>query len=267
MKENGEENYGNVANIINKYILIYVNKLKEIIHKRESRLLTESMNLTTVTNIAPHDFFDSGKVEKCSDELFMKDFNNPTILFTDLKDSTKILEKCEYMKRTCLYTGYIYYSSCLLADILNLVNGKIIEITGDGTYSIIEEENDDKMKKVLEQFYKDFNFHNIDVNDLYTYTHLVGELPFDLHYFIRRCIEVPKSDVNIRNFIFCIFTKFNIEINTFLEANRIDISFFTRVGCKKGPCKITRFKIDGHVHVDKLIGSTVNKAAHQAMGK
>lgn len=263
-----ENNYENVANIINEYIVNYVKELKEIIVNRESRLLAENMmSYMTVTSIAPHDFFKSGKLEECSDELIMKDFNNPTILFTDLKNSTRILEKCEYMKRTCLYTGYIYYSSRLLADILNLVNGKIIEITGDGTYSIIEEKNDDKMKKVLVQFYKNFKQFDIDLCDLYTYIELVGELPFDLYYDLRRCKEVAKRDVNIRNFIFCIFTKFNIEINKFLEDLDIDIAFFTRVGCKKGPCKITRFKIAGHVHVDKLIGSTVNKAAHQAMGK
>lgn len=266
MNEHGEENYGNVANIINEYIAFYIDKLKEIIVKREAALLTEAMNcLTTVTTIVPHDFFDSGKVEKCSDELFMKDFNNPTILFTDLKDSTRILEKCEYMNRTCLYTGYIYYSSCLLADILNLVNGKIVEITGDGTYSIIEE-NNDKMNNVLKQFYKNFDLYEIDICDLYNYIHIIGDLPYELIH-LRRCSDSTNSDTRFRNFIFCIFTKFNIEINKFLEANKIDISFFSRVGCKKGPCKITRFKIDGHIHVDKLIGSTVNKAAHQAMGK
>lgn len=259
-----DNSYENVGNIINKYIVIYVNKLKEIIDKRESGLLRESVNYMTVTSIVPHDFFESGKNERCSDKLFMKDFNNPTILFTDLKDSTKILEKCESIGRTCIYTGYIYYSSCLLADILNLVNGKIIEITGDGTYSIIEEDNDNKVDNVLRAFYNTFNLYEIDEDDLHKY---VGELSHDIYYELRRCKDAADRDIRFRNFIFCIFTKFNIEINKFLEANRINFSFFTRVGCKKGPCKITRFEIADHVRVDKLMGSTVNKAAHQAMGK
>lgn len=261
-----DNNYENVANIINEYIVIYVNKLKEIIHKRESRLLTESMNYMTVTSIVPHDFFEGGDIRKCDNKLIMKNFNNPTILFTDLKDSTEILEKCERIGRTCIYTGYIYYSSCLIADILNLVNGKIIEITGDGTYSIIEEENDDEVDNVLREFYSVFNLSKINEYDLYNYIHLVGELPYNLDQLMR-CAKAANRDIRFRNFIFCIFTKFNIEINKFLEENSINFSFFTRVGCKKGPCKITRFKIDGHVHVDKLIGSTVNRAAHQAMGK
>lgn len=231
-----DNSYENVANIINKYIVIYVNKLKEIIDKRESGLLRESVNYMTVTSIVPHDFFESGKIERCSDKLFMKDFNNPTILFTDLKDSTKILEKCESLGRTCIYTGYIYYSSCLLADILNLVNGKIVEITGDGTYSIIEEDNDNKIERFLKAFYSSYNLNDIDNIDLFTYINIVGELPGDIHS-IRRCYEVANIDIKLRNFIFCIFTKFNIEINKFLEAYGIDISFFTRVGCKKAHAK------------------------------
>lgn len=34
-----------------------------------------------------------------------------------------------------------------------------------------------------------------------------------------------------------------------------------------GNCKITRFEIDGHIKLDKLIGTIVNEAAHQATGK
>lgn len=260
-----EINYRKIAQLIEQIIENYTSKIKEIISKREIRLLTESALYMTKTTLAPHDFFNSGKVERCSDELFIKDFNRPTILFTDLKGSTNILKECERLGITCLYTGYIYYSSRLLADILDFVNGKIVEITGDGTYSIIEEINDNKINRVLDAFYDTYNLNNIK-DELYEYIHLVGELPYNLNQ-LHNCMEANNRDIRFRNFIFCIFTRFNIEINKFLEMRAIDVSFFTRVGCKKGPCKITRFNIEKHVFVDKLIGSTVNDAAHEAMGK
>ena len=56
-------------------------------------------------------------------------------------------------------------------------------------------------------------------------------------------------------------------INKKLKSLYPDIKFATRVGCKFGNCKITRFEIDGHIKLDKLIGTIVNEAAHQATGK
>lgn len=218
--------------IINKYSEMYCNLFQKI---DKEGLTSESA--ITVTNIVPHDFFNDEKALQMNKDIKYRQFGKVFILFNDLKDSTRILEKCEIRQKEYMYTGYIYYSTKLLAEVLDLLGGKIVEITGDGNYSIIEKTNFNKSK----------------------FIELNNELGKRIH------LDIESEDLKL--FIYGIFSKFNDKINKVLITEHYDFSFIMRVGCALGNCKITRFKIDGHVEQDKLIGSIVNKAAHQAMGK
>lgn len=158
--------------------------------------------------------------------------------------------------------GYIYYTSKLLADILDLLNGKIVEITGDGNYSIIKKINFNSFRfKIFYDGLDDlFVYFNIK-KDFKSYQSLFDELElFGLN-------DDTQKHKKLRQLIFCVFAVFNIEVNRKLKVYQYNFDFAMRVGCKEGNCKITRFDISNHIRQDKLIGSVVNQAAHQAMGK
>jgi hypothetical protein len=168
------------------------------------------------------------------------------------------------MDNVCLYIGYIYYSTAMLAEILDLIGGKIVEITGDGTYSIITDENLDKLKisYLYTNFVKEIKNESIHMNKYFS-DYFDKFDSNEISFLSKQC----SLDEKLRCLIFVVFMMFNIAINKKLKENEYDAFFATRVGCVQGPCKITRIDIDGHLKVDKLIGRTVHKAAHQAAGK
>ncbi|WP_157352994.1 hypothetical protein [Aliarcobacter butzleri] len=219
--------------IIDKYFSLY-SKILGI------GTLTEGLTAegaVTITSMVPYDFFNDEKTLCVNKDIKYRQFGEVFILFNDLKDSTKILEQCEINQKEYIYTGYIYYSTKLLAEILDLLGGKIVEITGDGNYSIIQKTNFNQRKF-------------IELNDE-----------------LGRKISSDIESEDLRLFISNLFDRFNGKISKVLKENYYNFNFLIRVGCKFGNCKITRFEIDGHVKQDKLIGSIVNKAAHQAMEK
>lgn len=115
-----------IADIINKYSDLYKKQFKE-------EFIHESVieNFNTLTRLRGKDIFLNNK-----NQIKVEDFEKTIILFTDLKNSTNILKKCEN-NNILIYIAYMHYSTMLLAEILNLFNGNLIESTGDGTYSII----------------------------------------------------------------------------------------------------------------------------------
>jgi len=236
------ENNSKIIKIINKYIEILSRKLD---------VLMDSIGLeehTTITTLAPYDFFEG-------EEGILKDFGRPSILFNDLKNSTKLLEELEKEGILYYYSYYMYYSSKMLAEILNLFDAKMIECTGDGNYSLFEKEHSrllreyDYFEKICyeEQEFKNYidNFDKIE----------------------KKFINSPPStfDEKSRQLFFYIFYLFNIEVNKCLPSS-FSNKFLTRVGCKTGNCKIMRIE-NSHIRQDKLIGSVVHKSAHQASGK
>lgn len=248
----------NIVTIIKKYQNLYLDILDTRIVEG---LLTLEHHISQ-TALVPNDFFDNKSTPSCDGKLKYKDFGETFILFNDLKGSTEILNKCEKLNNICIYTGYIFYSSKLLAEILDLLGGKIVEITGDGNYSIIQKK--DFNKKNFKDIYDELsevdennNEFNILKEELEEYENLVT-------YYDD---ETNQKSNNVGLFIYFIFAIFNIGINKKLKSLSYDIEFATRVGCKFGNCKITRFEIDGHIKLDKLIGTIVNEAAHQATGK
>lgn len=252
-----------IGYIINKYIELI---LKSFNKYEEKRILLE--NYTTQTTIVSNDFFDDKKALLCTDDnILLREFNSPIILFNDLKNSTKVLEFFESLNLSCTYTAYIYYSSKMLGEILDLFDGQMIESTGDGNYSIFLKEkiNIKRIHKLGNNFMDiDLNFyalkeymHNFSSNEISDFRHTI------------RCVycrnKISESEY-IRLLFFTIFATFNIEVNKYLER-QIKNSFLTRVGCMQGNCKISRINIPNHILQDKLIGSIVHKAAHQASGK
>lgn len=78
-----------IGYIINKYIELI---LKSFNKYEEKRILLESY--TTTTEIVPHNFFDDKNTLLCTDDnVLLREFNSPIILFNDLKDSTLIKER------------------------------------------------------------------------------------------------------------------------------------------------------------------------------
>jgi len=240
----------NIVTIIKKYQTLYLDILDTRIE--EGLLALEGSISQTI--LVPNDFFDKNSIS-CDRELKYRDFGETFIIFNDLKGSTEILRKCENLNKICLYTGYIFYSSKLLAEILDLLGGKIVEITGDGNYSIIQKKdfNNEKYENMINKL----RTFDIDEKELEKYENLVT-------YYDD---ETNQKSNKLGLFIYYIFAIFNIGINKKLKSLYPDIKFATRVGCKFGNCKITRFEIAGHIRLDKLIGTIVNEAAHQATGK
>jgi hypothetical protein len=240
----------NIVTLIKKYQTLYLDILDTRIE--EGLLALEGSISQTI--LVPNDFFDKNSIS-CDRELKYRDFGETFIIFNDLKGSTEILRKCENLNKICLYTGYIFYSSKLLAEILDLLGGKIVEITGDGNYSIIQKKdfNNEKYENMINKL----RTFDIDEKELEKYENLVT-------YYDD---ETNQKSNKLGLFIYYIFAIFNIGINKKLKSLYPDIKFATRVGCKFGNCKITRFEIAGHIRLDKLIGIIVNEAAHQATGK
>ena len=237
-----------------------------------------------------HDFFSdmNGEISSCDNKkkVLFKDFGIPIVLFNDLKNSTKLVEELECKDQLCIYAIYIYYSSKMLGDILDILNGKMVECTGDGNYSIfLENEIDTEVViEKSENFFRsledilDSNYFmklqkyalSFDTDEVkYVYTCMLDDLFYRkfMHIYFGR-IHYHGAQISdiIRVLFFYVFAIFNIEVNEMLE-NRVNQKFLTRVGCKQGLCKICRVDIDGHIKQDKLIGSVVHHAAHQASGK
>lgn len=244
--------------LIEKYIKLYS---KLFINKEQ--LLTESAleSFVTSTRLVADDYF-----KDINNEIKIADFKKTIILFTDLKNSTKILKKCE-KENILIYTAYMHYSTMLLAEILNLFQGTVIESTGDGTYSIISDK-EHKLELAIDEFVikngeKLINYSRIKKHFSYFDSN-------ELTYIFKERNDTSNSfsyDEKIRTFFFLILTFFDEEINNLEILKELDIKFLTRVGCKIGPCKITRLEIYQHISQDKLIGSIVHEAAHQASGK
>jgi hypothetical protein len=117
--------------------------------------------------------------------------------------------------------------------------------------------------------YKDFNNEKYEnmINKLRTFDIDEKELEKYENLVTYYDDETNQKSNKLGLFIYYIFAIFNIGINKKLKSLYPDIKFATRVGCKFGNCKITRFEIAGHIRLDKLIGIIVNEAAHQATGK
>ncbi|WP_157352998.1 hypothetical protein [Aliarcobacter butzleri] len=255
-----------IGYIINKYIELI---LKSFNKYEEKRILLE--NYTTQTAIVSNDFFDDKKALLCTDDnLLLIEFNSPIILFNDLKNSTRVLEFFESLNLSCAYTAYIYYSSKMLGEILDLFDGQMIECTGDGNYSIFLQEkiNIKKIRKYCNNFI-DYDLDFIALEE-YKINFEEKEIRFGFNHFnsLRKTFYrlLLNDDIFIRYAFFTIFATFNIEINKYLDS-KITNPFLTRVGCMQGNCKISRINIPNHILQDKLIGSIVHKAAHQASGK
>lgn len=255
-----------IGYIINKYIDFILKSFQDY---NEKRILLE--NYTTKTEIVPHNFFDDKSTLLCTDNnVLLREFNSPIILFNDLKNSTKILESFESFNLSCGYTAYIYYSSKMLGEILDLFDGQMIECTGDGNYSIFLQEkiNITKIRKYCNDFInKDLDFVALEE---YIKDFDEKEIRFAFHNFNSLKKTFHRYFLNDDNFIryafFTIFATFNIEINKYVVP-KMKYPFLTRVGCIQGDCKISRINIPNHIIQDKLIGSVVHNAAHQASGK
>jgi hypothetical protein len=176
----------------------------------------------------------------------------------------------------------------MLGDILDILKGKMVECTGDGNYSIFlknEINNVDIIEK-SKRFFQDIEvnfgsdyflkmqnyiltFDTNEVKYLYPWMHDDWYFKELAHIYFRRMVYdyyEENIDKMLRVLFFYIFSIFNIEVNSMLK-NRMNNMFLTRIGCKQGLCKISRIDINGHIRQDKLIGSVVYEAAHQASGK
>lgn len=247
-----------LKNIINKYFRKYLELIEPIPRTKAS---LEERFITT-TELVPYNFFEDATSKRCDDKLKYKDFGNPYIVFNDLKNSTEILKECETIGKESIYIGYIYYTSKILADVLDLLGGKIVEITGDGNYSIIDESK-----------FRSFRFQTLygELDSLLSNFNVKRDFKSYQSLFAKEELNGLNDDrknyEKLRKLFFDIFSVFNIQVNKKLRMNRYNFEFAMRVGCKQGDCKITRFSIDKHIKQDKLIGSVVNKSAHQAIGK
>ncbi|MCG3655061.1 hypothetical protein L5F28_11050 [Aliarcobacter butzleri] len=144
----------------------------------------------------------------------------------------------------------------------------MIECTGDGNYSIFLQEKIDIKK--IRKYSNDFIDNDLDFTALLNY---MDNFEYKEINFINLLVNnsfyrniILNNSQFIRLVFFTIFATFNIEINKYLDS-KITNPFLTRVGCMQGNCKISRINIPNHILQDKLIGSIVHKAAHQASGK
>jgi len=229
--------------IINKYLHKYLELIKPIPSIKAS---LEERFITT-TELVPHDFFKDADSRKCNGDLIFKTFGNPYIIFNDLKGSTKILKECESLGKECIYIGYINYTSRILADVLNLIGGKIVEITGDGNYSIVEESTFKRFRfktlyDELDDLFTDFNIRRYFKN----YQSLFAKEELD------GLNDDKKNYEKLRQLVFCVFSVFNIQVNKKLKLNQYNFEFAMRVGCKQGDCKITRFSIGNDLDKSRI---------------
>lgn len=242
-----------------KLIDKYSHEYLKTIGKSDELILEHGIeDYTSVSRLVTNDIF-----KQDIKGIKIADFKDTIILFTDLKDSTKILNKCGN-NNILIYIAYMHYSTMLLADILSLIDGTLIESTGDGTYSIIRDDS---------SFMK--NGINLFILDHYEKIKNETEYQDYLKYFYINEIKVITNinkklytyEDKIRLFFFTIFWFFNIFVNDTPLLKKLDIKFLTRIGCKIGSCKVTRLEIYKHISQDKLVGSIVHEAAHQASGK
>lgn len=254
--------FSNIEYIVNKYISKYKNSLELLTHESSNE------NYNTITKI------DNQSNIK---DLELFDYDEVIILFTDIKNSTQILETCEKKSILNVYSNYINFSSKLLGEIITIFKGRIIESTGDGNYSIINLTKNDfneivynrksnisrKTLRILldeiseETFYKDMkNKTYLDIFDIN-----------EKNYILEKLEYISSIDDKLRTLFFIIFAKFNREINKIDLLEKHNIKFATRIGCKIGSCQITNIMVNGHINQDKLIGTVAHKAAHQASGK
>ncbi len=266
-----------IGQIVEKYIKYTTIAMEKAIGREDIYLIKEA-NFITNTTLVSNTFFDNGDIYgSCNNEdVKFKDFGKVIILFNDLKASSLLLEYLEDEDQTCLYAIYMYYSTKMLAEILEQIGGKVVESTGDGNYSILQDIKYLDISVILQKANNFFDkyFHSdkiITTDEWKIYMEEFEGEQLLTNIFSGNKISVLLLSVRgdlfseyLRCLFFTIFSAFNIRINDFLS---IDIPFFTRVGCKSGICKITRIEIDGHIQQDKLIGSVVHRAAHQASGK
>jgi hypothetical protein len=261
-KGNEKNNILDIEKLINQYSIKFKRLLE---YEKEIYAYEKLEEVTTITRLVDDDFFDigNGNMNICDYEkkIFYKEFKDIYVIFNDIENSTKILEYCEKNNLLCIYIGYIKYTSELLSEILNYFNGRMIEITGDGNYSIIENLNKIKWYDLIK-----FNLNYLKNNVYYFYRKycIICSKPSWEDIEKIKYFEGEESIVSLLRIIFYIF---NREINNLLKNMNIAICFNMRFGCKYGDCKITRFQIKNHVVQDKLIGRIVNKAAHQAQRK
>lgn len=251
--------------IIDKYIKKYINDLG---------LTEESANesYNSISNIPKKDNYQLNVRD-----LKLSSYGKVIVLFTDIKNATSILETCEEKGMIHIYSNYLNYSSKLLGEIIDIFNGHIIESTGDGNYAIINSTNNDvdgilynknnqfvpiRTKVILneiaeEKFYKDIaNKIYLDIFD-----------ENEKNYILEKTKYISSIDEKLRTLFFLIYANFNIKINDIPLLKENNIKFATRIGCKIGSCQITNIEVKGHINQEKLIGSIVHKAAHQASGK
>lgn len=268
-----------IAEIVYNYIKIFIDNLQ----KRKFETSLEEARYITTSEIVPHNFFDDGNggYSSCDydHKVLSKDFGSPYILFNDLKNSTKLLEELESRNSLCIYSLYIYFSSQMLGEILDLFDANMVECTGDGNYSIfmVEKFDIDNLKNLGTAFFTHFEKKS-SISRLY-YTEYIENFHYDLPVPLSFLNKYPQyrysshfpfgePDEYIRSLFFHIFMLFNIEINKILIPYiNLSTPFLTRVGCVKGSCKITRIQVDNHIKQDKLIGTAIHRAAHQASGK
>jgi hypothetical protein len=228
----------NLIKITEKYLHLYLETIEPI----SRRKMSVEEKLITTTELVTHDFFEDESVLKCNDDITYRKFGSSFIIFNDLKNSTSILEECESIGKECICISYIYYTSKLLADILDLIVGNIVEITGDGDYPIIRELD-----------FKNFKFKVLydDLGDLFDYFDIKRDSKTHETLFDERELEGIEDKGNncekLRQLIFCIFAVFNIKVNQKLKTYQYNFNFAMRVGVKQGDCKITRFTIDNHI--------------------
>jgi len=266
MKEN---NTLNLLNLIHKYYL----KIESLFYLRKQAEALQEIQYITTTEIVTPDYFNNDKrICDNNGEVFYKELDNIYVIFNDIEKSTKILDYCEKNNLICLYIGYIKYSSELLSEIINYLKGKMIEITGDGNYSIIENLDEHLLYNIVENNYKDLYreikydcFFDCCCNARLYLQQL--ECYLYMEEYNSKFLTVNETKNIIRYLLLLVFSIFNCKINKFLENKNIEICFNTRVGCEYGSCKITRFIIGNYLKQDKLIGKIVHKAAHQAQGK
>ncbi len=267
-------NNDEISRIIKKYVDI----LLELFSAEDSMELELLREYTTETHLVPSNFFNNTSSCDNQGDVLFADFGNTIILFNDLKSSTKLISALENRNELCIYSLYMYYSSKMLSEILDLLGGKLVECTGDGHYSIFLKNQIDinSIRDHSERFYETFyvnpsipfindeEYRKYFLEVIKNFDLLDIAIPFRRYHPYRR--YSVALDVDIRWLFLHIFAVFNIRINsTTIMGNRRH-KFYTRVGCDEGECKIMRIN-NGHILQDKLIGKVVHNAAHQANEK
>ena len=247
----------NNNSIIFKIIKKYIDELSFKLSTVAKDSIGFEDSLTTITNLVgeePHDFF---KGEKGA----LKNFGNPTILFNDLKKSTDLIKELEDKNILYYYSYYMYYSSKMLSEILDAFDAKIVECTGDGHYSILQ--NMDNL--VADKIKREYSYFCEFLCETEKFENYLNAFDHKENSFIDNRSHLLDVDKIIRKLFFYIFAYFNIEINKLLPKG-MSKKFLMRVGCATGECQIMRIE-NSHIRQDKLIGSVVHKSAHQASGK